>query len=531
VIASRQPFTVDLLYSDHEGGQRTISRFSFVPRERNDGWLCSAARHWNLDRPDPGRTTTLRDLEPGRGRSAIAANVPICWAKGGQFTVELVGPTPDHLVMTNPLDFRTLPAPVSPSPVRSEIDLTGTIPSVHRQVEQPDEGLAPTFTVTRHNFQLSDGHQVSALVAGSGVPLVLVHGFGADAGLYTQPVTRLAGMGFKVVAVDTAGHGNTASLGRKALDMSAYTDLLVRVLDELGIRKCILAGHSMGGGLVAELAASQPERVMGLFLLDAAVGEPWDRLVEAMRLCPPLLGALGVASMVDGIATLPFTQDARQTVQLTKLLARTLLGGLRHPWQLAAPALSVLASGPRASDLDHVRTAGVPTFVVHGDRDRVVPLSTARDAAQRTNGELVVVKGGGHCWLLNDPESFPAIVAELLEGRLGDAYQDTLEDAGLDADWATEADIADVFYQPDALARTLGAEPSFGRFNRLVPRLRWDTTPGHAHSTTIRAERRGRKPALAEAATAHRRQTAPTPSAPRVTTTGPARRRTRARQK
>ena len=51
-IDSRQRMAVDLLYGDHEGGQRTISRFVFNPRE--DGqWIVVVARHWNLDRPDP----------------------------------------------------------------------------------------------------------------------------------------------------------------------------------------------------------------------------------------------------------------------------------------------------------------------------------------------------------------------------------------------------------------------------------------------------------------------------------------------
>jgi hypothetical protein len=50
VIASRRPFTIDLLYCDHEGGQRTISRFGCVPRENDGGWICSVSRHWTLDR-------------------------------------------------------------------------------------------------------------------------------------------------------------------------------------------------------------------------------------------------------------------------------------------------------------------------------------------------------------------------------------------------------------------------------------------------------------------------------------------------
>ncbi len=52
VITARQPFAVDLLYGDFEGGQRIVSRFSFVPR-KDDGWMGSVSRHWNIDRADP----------------------------------------------------------------------------------------------------------------------------------------------------------------------------------------------------------------------------------------------------------------------------------------------------------------------------------------------------------------------------------------------------------------------------------------------------------------------------------------------
>ena len=51
-LAERRPFTIDLLYGDQEGGQRTISRFTVLPAS-DDGWYCQAGRHWNLDRPDP----------------------------------------------------------------------------------------------------------------------------------------------------------------------------------------------------------------------------------------------------------------------------------------------------------------------------------------------------------------------------------------------------------------------------------------------------------------------------------------------
>ena len=52
VLADRRPFTIDLLYGDQQGGQRTISRFTVLPAG-DDGWYCQAGRHWNIDRPDP----------------------------------------------------------------------------------------------------------------------------------------------------------------------------------------------------------------------------------------------------------------------------------------------------------------------------------------------------------------------------------------------------------------------------------------------------------------------------------------------
>jgi len=51
-VETRQPWTVELLYGDHEGGQRAITRFTALPRE-DGGWLASSSRHWNIDRPDP----------------------------------------------------------------------------------------------------------------------------------------------------------------------------------------------------------------------------------------------------------------------------------------------------------------------------------------------------------------------------------------------------------------------------------------------------------------------------------------------
>jgi hypothetical protein len=51
-VEARERLIIDVLYGDHEGGQRVVTRFSMTPRE-DDGWMVSAVRHWNIDRADP----------------------------------------------------------------------------------------------------------------------------------------------------------------------------------------------------------------------------------------------------------------------------------------------------------------------------------------------------------------------------------------------------------------------------------------------------------------------------------------------
>ena len=113
---------------------------------------------------------------------------------------------------------------------------------------------------------------------------------------------------------------------------------------------------------------------------------------------------------------------------------------------------------------------------MHGDRDLVVPLSTGRDAARRADGELVVVHGATHSWLLKDPEAMPAIVHELMKGRLGTAVLKARLDAGIDGDTPrSEIETSGRFYAPDALVVALTPRQSWHDDARLhrAPRYRW----------------------------------------------------------
>jgi pimeloyl-ACP methyl ester carboxylesterase len=347
---------------------------------------------------------------------------------------------------------------------------------------QPDEIEVTLPRLARHEITLDDGHTVGVAICGRGVPLVVVHGFSAEGILYAQTLSRLVDLGFKVIAVDTAGHGGTLGLPTGAQSMASYAALLGRVLDHLGVGPAVLAGHSMGGRLVAELAASEPHRAIAVILLDAIVGDTWDRMVNVFRLFPPLLVGTGITLWVDTVTTVPWFRDPSQAIKLGRLVAPTIRSHLRRPWRLLGPAASILRSQSSKALLDSLREERIPVFAIHGDRDLAVPIATAKDVARRTRGELVVVKKGSHSWLLKDPETMPGIMHALMRGRLGTAVLKAQLERGVDPVDATDDEVESALYEPDALVLELTPRQRFHDTEDLhrPPRFAWEVHPARS---------------------------------------------------
>ena len=314
----------------------------------------------------------------------------------------------------------------------------------------------PLQRLRSHSLRLSDGHRIGVTAGGRGIPLVVAHGFSFAGGLYVQSLSRLASMGFRVLAVDLAGHGGTDGLGARGWGLDGYRRLLSQVLDELGVGRAVLCGHSLGGRLLAELAAADPDRAIGLILVDAAVGQAWDDQAAFAVWNPALLGVIGATLASDTLQTLFMTGD--QGLKLQGLAIPQATANTLAPWRLVAPALSVLTSSRSTGTLARLKDEQVPVFVLHGERDQVVPVASARDAARRSGGELVLVHGAAHSWLLEDPETLRWIVADLLGDGLGTACLKAIADAGLDPATVSLADMEEAFYAPGALATQLGPE-------------------------------------------------------------------------
>ena len=368
---------------------------------------------------------------------------------------------------------------------RARRALSSVLPEAEMPVVGPESdgaaerGLVAAPRLARHVFRLSDGHEVGVTVSGRGIPLVMVHGFTAEGFLYAQTLSRLVSMGFKVVAIDTANHGSTQGLPSGGANFGEYARLLGRALDELGIEQAFFVGHSMGGRVITQLCASEPERALGVILVDAIVGDAWDRLVNVGRLFPPAMAGVVVLLALDAMTTPPVLKNPEQAVKLGRLLAPTLVGHAVRPWRLLGPAVSILRSRGSRWMLQRLAQEEIPVVAVHGTRDFAVPLQTAKDAARQAKGEFVVIDGANHCWPLRDPETLPAIVSDLLHGSFGHAYRQAVRDHGLEPDLARIDEVERAFYPPDAPIRAMTPKLEFARLTarRRRPAYAYDIKP------------------------------------------------------
>jgi pimeloyl-ACP methyl ester carboxylesterase len=318
-----------------------------------------------------------------------------------------------------------------------------------------EAATATRVRLSHHVMTLDDGHKVGVTVGGQGVPLVFLHGIALSGRAYVRLLSRLAGMGFLVVALDAAGHGVTPNLPRNAADLSHRVDLALRALDALGVRKAVFMGHSMGGRMIVQLAAVAPERVLAAVLLNAAAGAPFDDSIRAPVRSPRRAAQALLNAAYDAPGDprrLPATERKRYMRQMAGALARN----VRTPLGLPGAVRAIIASGDYTPMLGAMRTHSVPTIVVHGENDLVVPFESAEDMAERADGTLYRVPGAYHSWMLANPRHGADMVRQLLAAELGDVLRDAARAHGV---WGVPGGWRDALLTEESPLRSLEDGP------------------------------------------------------------------------
>lgn len=227
-------------------------------------------------------------------------------------------------------------------------------------------------------------------VAGSGDPVVLVHGLSGSTRWWARNVPDLARR-HRVYLVNLPGFGTLPRPGRRFV-LAEATSWLLAWMEAVGLSGAHLVGHSMGGYLCLKLAARRPDVARKLVLVDPA-GIPSHRT---------MLGHLG---------PLLLTARHARPAFLPVLVRDALCAG---PLTLLKTARDLLAEDVR-EDLHRV---AAPTLLVWGDGDPLIPPSTGDVMrAEIPDSRLLIIDRAGHNPMFDRPEAFNAALLAFLSGE------------------------------------------------------------------------------------------------------------------
>jgi pimeloyl-ACP methyl ester carboxylesterase len=245
---------------------------------------------------------------------------------------------------------------------------------------------------------------------------VLLHGVGGGREGFPATGAALAARGFRVLAADQPGYGLSGPI--EPHDMAGMAEAVRRLIawatgDVRG--GAFVVGHSMGGMVAQELAASAPHAVRALVLAatSPAFGSPdgsWQVGFLRSRFAP-LDAGLGMPGLAAQLVPAMAGRDA-QPERLA--VAQTLMAGV--PEATYRRALAALVRFDRREALARI---AVPTLVVTGEDDRTAAPEVARRMAARIPGaEVAFVPGTGHLLMLEQPERFDGVLLDFVARRV-----------------------------------------------------------------------------------------------------------------
>lgn len=247
------------------------------------------------------------------------------------------------------------------------------------------------------------GVEVAYERAGSGPPVVLVHGAAVDSRSWRPQLAGLADE-FTVVAWDEPGVGRSSAVPA-GFTLAGFADALAGLLTHLGLGPAHVGGLSWGGTVVLECYRRHPELFASLLLVDTYAGWKGSLPADEVRARVEGTRAMLAAPPEEFDPTLPGLFGAEPSTALVAemaAMARDVLPGT------LALELGIMAEADLSDVLPLV---AVPTLLLWGELDARSPLRVAHEFAQAVPGaELVVIEGAGHISPLERPDEVNAAI-------------------------------------------------------------------------------------------------------------------------
>jgi pimeloyl-ACP methyl ester carboxylesterase len=245
---------------------------------------------------------------------------------------------------------------------------------------------------------------------GSGPPLVLIHGHPFDRSMWTPQVEAFAARGWRVIAPDLRGYGqSTVVPGTTTL--SDFARDIAALLDHLGVDGFVLSGLSMGGQIAMECYRLFSGRIQGLVLADTFAAAETDEGKAWRNALADRLLREGMAPYADEV--LPKMMAPHNVAAQPAVAAHVLRMMRGAPAAGAAAALRGRAERPDYVPM--LPQVAVPALVVVGSDDEYTPVADAEVLRDGIPGAtLVVIEGAGHLPNLERPAEFNEAMTHFL---------------------------------------------------------------------------------------------------------------------
>ncbi|MDX8491604.1 alpha/beta fold hydrolase [Mesorhizobium sp. VK22B] len=249
----------------------------------------------------------------------------------------------------------------------------------------------------------------SFIRAGSGAPVLFIHGVGMNAAIWQPQIERMADR-WDVIAIDMLGHGRSP-LPPQTPELADYAKQAIRLLDHLGLEKVSVVGHSMGALVAQELALLAPERVSRIVSLNVVFRRPPELAAAVRERAAALTGhgdAAGAAQTIARWFGDPVPAELTAAAGKTAAaLSEVDPEGYARTYRLFAHA-----------DNDHAErlpTLAVPALFMTGSEDgNSSPAMSAAMARLAPHGRCTVLAGQRHMMAVADPELTTRHIADFL---------------------------------------------------------------------------------------------------------------------
>ena len=243
--------------------------------------------------------------------------------------------------------------------------------------------------------------------------LVLIHGSLGSLHMWEGWARELE-PNLRLITVDLPGHGLTGAWPRDEYTIEAYTDFIEVLVDTLHLDRFVLVGHSMGGAVAWSFAATRPDRVSHLVLVDSAGYPRQGEAPLPIRLARlPVIGDIGIYFKPERLVRRSLAEVYADPAMATPERIRRYADLQRFPGNRQATLQRARTQEPL--DPTPLKRLDVPTLILWGAKDRWVPVADAfRFQGDIRGAKLDIFENLGHNPMEEDPKATAAAVAAFL---------------------------------------------------------------------------------------------------------------------